>query len=205
MSECSSKLLFFCLFLSSTEPNPKLDYLWYFLPLYRYLIKSGQAHVVVDSKKHKVATLGPGQWFGEEVFKQAVQIERRRSTMVSSELNRRLQVCGQWLRVTGCFFAWIQVWSQLKANFCRVLTIEIISDCACSLPWQTMNLAAALAASGNEEAANAIKSSYGANQSRWVSISSSQSCRVAYSQTCKMIFKTVIVICLGDLPSTIIV
>lgn len=36
-------------------------------------------------------TLEPGQWFGEEVFQQAVQIERRRSTLVTGELNRQIQ------------------------------------------------------------------------------------------------------------------
>ncbi len=57
-----------------------------------YLIKSGQAVVVLDHNRSKVATLGPGDWFGEEVFQQAVQIERKRSTMVTGELTKQLQV-----------------------------------------------------------------------------------------------------------------
>ena len=55
------------------------------------MIRSGSAHVVVDRKANRVVTLGPGQWFGEEVFQQAVQIERRRSSMVTGELNRQIQ------------------------------------------------------------------------------------------------------------------
>jgi len=56
-----------------------------------YIIKSGEARVVVKASQKIVVTLQPGQWFGEEVFQQAVQIERRRSTMVTGELTRQLQ------------------------------------------------------------------------------------------------------------------
>ena len=56
-----------------------------------YIIRSGSAHVVVNELNCEVVTLEPGQWFGEEVFQQAVQIERRRSTLVTGELNRQIQ------------------------------------------------------------------------------------------------------------------
>ena len=57
--------------------------------IHRWIIRSGHANVVV--KRDRVVQLCPGDWFGEEVFQQAVQIERRRSTFVSGELTKRLQ------------------------------------------------------------------------------------------------------------------